>query len=96
MKVEAEKTGYDLGARFVGFMGALRVAAGALPHVAVVSRRAHHRDPDAAVLIFDRETAEVVDLDLRGTARDIVARLAPPVAGAVKRGGRSLAWSRAR
>ena len=71
----------DLGAHeagYVGFVGALRVAAGDLIQVAATARRAQDRDPAATLLIFNRGTAEVVDLDLRGTERDIVARLAPP------------------
>jgi len=76
----------DGDARFVAFAGASRVAAGPLPHVAVAARRAQDRDPAAAVLIFDRRTAEVVDLDLRGTEAEITARLTPPPADPARRG----------
>ena len=37
-----------------------------------------HGVTDAPVLVFDAETGRVVDLDLRGSAADAVARLAPP------------------
>jgi len=73
-------------ASFVAFAGASRVAAGPLLEVAVAARRAKDRDPAAAVLVFDRRTAEVVDLDLRGAEAEIVARLTPPPVDPARRG----------
>lgn len=62
---------------YIAFAGPSRVAAGALAQVAVAARRARDRTPDAAVLVFDRRTGGVVDLDLRGEEEEIAARLAP-------------------
>jgi hypothetical protein len=73
-------------AEFVGFAGALRIAVGSLPRVALAAKRALDREHDVALLIFDRRTAEVVDLDLRGSEQDVVDRLAAPVIAQAKRG----------
>jgi len=86
MADKAESPSDDPGAGYVGFVGVSRFVAGALVDVAAAARRVLDRDPCAAVLIFDRQTAEVVDLDLRGTERDVVARLAPPSTGPARRG----------
>jgi hypothetical protein len=69
--------------RFVAFAGDVRLAEGGLAQVAAAVRRAME-DSTAAILVFDRETAEVVDLDLRGTEPDVVARYqvaATPITG---------------
>jgi hypothetical protein len=71
---------------FVGFLGASRVAAGLLSTVAAAMARAQGENPKATALVFDGATAKVVDLDLRGTEQDIVARLAPPAASPPGRG----------
>lgn len=53
------------------FAGMRRIAAGPLAEVALAARAAEGE----AVLVFDDETGRVVDLDLRGGADDITARL---------------------
>lgn len=71
-------------AHFTAFAGHRRVASGALAEVAVaLSRRTPHPD---AVLVFDDGSGQVVDLDLRGSEADIVARLPPlrPAPGAAQ------------
>jgi hypothetical protein len=76
--------------RYAAFAGAVRIATGPLSEAAGAARRVLDQDPAATVLVFDRETAEVVDLDLRGSVQDAVARYATPSpareAGAPKRG----------
>lgn len=62
---------------FVAFEGPSRVAAGTLLDVAMAVRQVLDRDPRAAIHVFDRETAAVVDLDLRGGEQDLVTRQAP-------------------
>ncbi len=57
------------------FLGRRRFATGPLPTVAVAVARAPEGS-DGAFLVFDDDTGEVVDLDLRGTDEEIVARLA--------------------
>jgi hypothetical protein len=69
--------------RFAAFAGDVRLADGGLAHVAAAVRRALE-DSTAAILVFDRETAEVIDLDLRGTEAEVVARYrvaATPITG---------------
>ena len=62
------------------------IASGPLSHVALTVKKRLSDDPEATVLIFDDSTSHLIDLDLRGSDADIVARLAPapnlPVAGA--------------
>jgi hypothetical protein len=72
--------------RFVAFAGAVRIAAGALAETAAAARRAQDEDPSAAILVFNRETAEVVDLDLRGTEPDVAARYTRPATAPGRRG----------
>ena len=60
------------------FDGPARLAAGALADIALELLAAVDRG--GTVLVFDDETGARVDLDLRGTPEQIVARLAPPPA----------------
>ncbi len=53
------------------FMGSRRIASGPLPEVAVAVKELVDRDQISPVLVFDDETSEVVDLDLRGTAEQV-------------------------
>lgn len=58
------------------FVGARLVATGGLEEVAVaVWEELGKTTEDAAPMIFDDETGEAVELDLRGSAEDVVARL---------------------
>ena len=63
---------------YVAFLGSRRVAQGALGWVAAKAREAQAHDLGFALLVFDRSNAEVVDLDLRGSADDVLARYARP------------------
>src|SRR6266542_30643 len=58
------------------FAGSKRIAAGDLPHVARQAKLAFDRDRWAQVLIFDDVTSEPIEVDFRGTADDVVRRLA--------------------
>ncbi|MDH7795122.1 MULTISPECIES: DUF2239 family protein [unclassified Beijerinckia] len=60
------------------FDGHALLARGALIDVALAVKGALTERPDAAVLVFDDTTGRVVDLDLRGSATEIAARLAAP------------------
>lgn len=60
------------------FDGVRRIASGALASVASGAKAAYDRG--AQVLVFDDETGEPIELDYRGTAEDVVARLSPPEA----------------
>ncbi|MDE2486930.1 MAG: DUF2239 family protein [Alphaproteobacteria bacterium] len=72
--------------RYVAFAGDRRLDAGDLARAATAARRAHADDAHAVLLVFDRDTGRVVDLDLRGTEADVAARYALPPAPAPRRG----------
>lgn len=59
------------------FAGAKRFARGPLADVAVAVKALTDADPEARPLVFDDATGAVIDLDLRGDAEAIVARLTP-------------------
>jgi len=75
---------------FVAFVNARRVGTGALPDVAIAVCKALQTDPAATILVFDRRTGQVLDLDLRGSEHEIIARTVAPrganEAGPVRRG----------
>jgi hypothetical protein len=73
-------------AAFVAFAGTTRIAAGPLAEVALEAKRALESDDGSSVLAFDADTGGVVDLDLRGTEADVLARYAPPRDVTSKRG----------
>lgn len=57
------------------FEGHRQLARGALVDVALAVRAALAADPRASILVFGDSTGGVIDLDLRGTTAEIVARL---------------------
>jgi hypothetical protein len=59
----------------IAFEGDRRIAAGDLREVARAAKEALERSKDASILIFDGATSEPVELDLRGTLDDVMARL---------------------
>ena len=56
------------------FLGNERIASGRLSEIAGILKAALDEYPSGALLIFDDETGRNVDLDLRGTARDVAER----------------------
>ena len=62
---------------FTAFQGSHRLATGPLAEVALAVKKAADRAA-AAILIFDDATGRPIDLDLRGSDADIVARLPQP------------------
>lgn len=62
------------------FAGMTRIASGELPLVAAAVKAALTTDPTATILIFDNVTSQPVELDLRGSVEEVLARLAPPPA----------------
>jgi hypothetical protein len=66
---------------FTAFAGDRLLASGPLAEVAIAVKMASGSHIAEPVLIFDDATGRAIDLDLRGSHRDIVARLPqPPVA----------------
>ncbi len=72
---------------FTVFSGCRRIAAGSLAAVALAVKQAM-ASPDAApVLIFDDNTGRSIDIDVRGSDEEVLARLnhpAPPAAEAAE------------
>lgn len=64
------------------FAGSRRIASGSLADVALAAKAAIDAGEQASILIFDDASSRVVDVDLRGTAHDIVARLNSAVSSA--------------
>lgn len=57
------------------FDGDSLIASGELAHVAEKAKQVLDRNDKAAILIFDDSTGEVIEVDFRGTADDVLQRL---------------------
>ncbi|WP_026869525.1 DUF2239 family protein [Inquilinus limosus] len=57
------------------FQGVRRIASGPLAEVALAAKRAAEQDDAAPVLVFDDATSRPVELDLRGSEAEVLARL---------------------
>ena len=57
------------------FEGHRRIASGSLDAVALSVKKASRKDASEAILVFEDATGHVIDLDLRGSRADIIARL---------------------
>ena len=67
------------------FAGHSRIAAGSLADVALAAKMVVDQGELSPLLIFDDATAEVIDIDFRGTPGEVMARLSvrfPPSADA--------------
>jgi len=60
---------------FTAFIGQQRLASGPLADIALAVMKASRKAATGPIIIFDDATGRPIDLDLRGTERDIVARL---------------------
>lgn len=65
--------------QFTAFIGQRLLASGPLAEVAVAVMDANQESVTDPILIFSDATGRSIDLDLRGTKHDVVARL-PPLA----------------
>jgi hypothetical protein len=63
---------------FTAFEGRRRLASGPLHEVALAAKRAEQRDAER-ITIFSDATGRAIDLDLRGSDDDILARLQRPM-----------------
>jgi len=66
--------------QFTAFIGQQLLASGALAEVALAVMKASQKSVTGPILIFDDSTGRPIDLDLRGTQRDVIARLPSPAA----------------
>jgi uncharacterized protein len=65
--------------QFTAFTGQQRLVTGPLADVALAVMKASRKAAAGPTVIFDDATGRPIDLDLRGTERDVVARLLQPV-----------------
>ena len=63
---------------FTAFIGPQRLVSGPLAEVALAVLKASKSPATEPIVIFDDANGRPIDLDLRGTERDIVARLPQP------------------
>jgi uncharacterized protein len=70
----------------IAFSGSTCIARGSLVDVAAAARKAIAAD--AQIHVFDAESSKPVELDLRGTSQEVVARYAPTAAPAKRAPGR--------
>ncbi|KWV45876.1 hypothetical protein AS156_22920 [Bradyrhizobium macuxiense] len=63
---------------YVAFEGDHRIAAGNLADVARAARQLLDQRKDAAILVFNGHSSALVDIDLRGSVDDVLARLPKP------------------
>lgn len=71
---------YDPNTDAVAFHGSELVASGRLGDVARAVKLFADAHLYSSILTFDANTSQPIELDLRGTPDDVVARLVPPVA----------------
>jgi uncharacterized protein len=58
------------------FAGPAKIASGSLADVALAMKAVVDRGEHRPLLIFEDSTSDTIELDLRGTAQDVLARLA--------------------
>ncbi|GAB3790292.1 DUF2239 family protein [Dyella agri] len=68
------------------FDGHALIASGALVDVALAVKRVLDRDPARTPLIFDDATSQPVEIDFRGSADEVLARLQPAADADAPRG----------
>ncbi|WP_350297178.1 DUF2239 family protein [Limnohabitans sp. Rim8] len=64
-----------LQTEFVAFEGSFCLTQGALSEVALQVKAATEARPLAHFMVFNANTSEIVDFDLRGTSQEVLARL---------------------
>ena len=78
--------------RCTAFEGSRCIATGELAHVAAKAKEVVDRGPREAVLVFDDVSSELIEVDFRGTAADVLGRIpAKPAEGAQAPDGGELA-----
>jgi hypothetical protein len=65
----------------IAFEGVRRIASGELSKVALAAKRAVDKGQHAPILLFDVATSEPIELDFRGTADQVAARITRNAAG---------------
>src|ERR1700722_8225024 len=71
---------------FTAFIGSRRLASGSLDQVALAAKKAVDRGAQQPVLIYNDSTGRAIDIDIRGSDAEILARLARPAPPSLPRG----------
>lgn len=74
---------HEVPSRCTAFEGSRRIVSGDLLEVALKTKAVVNRGEQGPVLIFDDQTSELVEVDLRGTAEDVRERLSATAKGDV-------------
>jgi hypothetical protein len=61
--------------RFIAFAGTRRIASGGIQEVASKVKKMLDSGEEAAVLIFDANSSETIEIDFRGTVEDVQKKL---------------------
>ena len=70
------------------YVNSTMLAFGALREVAASVKQQVDRDPNLSVLVFHAQTSQPIELDLRGSVADVVARLEPAAVPSARKVGR--------
>lgn len=65
---------------YTAFDGYRRLASGPLEEVAIAVKNVAENGTNGSVFIYDDATGRVIDVDTRGAAEEVIARLAEPAA----------------
>jgi hypothetical protein len=65
----------ETGAAYIAFAGEHCVASGDLREVVRAVREVLDRHQDASILVFDAATSSPIEIDFRGTLKEVLARL---------------------
>ena len=78
MGAPAPQSTRDTPPAWIAFDRSKRIASGTPAEVAVAVKAWLESDIDALILVFDRWNSEPIEIDLRGTEAELVARLPAP------------------
>jgi hypothetical protein len=78
--MEADLAAFTSSSACTAFAGQRLLAAGPLADVALAVRAALAADGNRGILVFNDSNGRVIDLDLRGTEAEVLARLSPAAA----------------
>jgi uncharacterized protein len=66
---------------YIAFEGDRRIASGDLREVARAAKQTLDRRDDASILVFDDASSDPIEIDLRGTVEEVLARLPDIICG---------------
>jgi uncharacterized protein len=66
---------------YIAFEGDRRIASGDLREVARAAKQTLDRRDDASILVFDDASSDPIEIDLRGTVEEVLARLPDIIRG---------------